>query len=258
MSNAMFKIKDPVAEEAKIVSLDALKAFALSIAQENKMELVDKEGWMEFVHPGHKLDLGHALKSFRDDISEISAFAVSHEILSSVGYEVSRVLLDGVEEKIEWIAIVPGSMYDCDQILYQLGFASSVVSRMKLFIDGVHLASYGSKIVGTQTVMWCHDQTGDPVTIGQGEAREITNDPKLMLRLLELEKQTGDAYLSYVNRCGLSPYFESPDGGNLIVFNDRLRVSDKFTYHTIADGIGLDEEMIEEILAALDNRCRLS
>jgi len=254
MPEVMFEIVDDVLGEVETVNIERLKQYTLNVAQTNGFELVDKEGWIEFINPGVKLELGHALESFKECLSEDTVFALCTQILSVVGMDLYRVIGKNIKEKIDWTAVLPGSEYDDDQVLYQMGFDSSCVSSIAVYVDNKHIASYGSRVVGEQDVRYYKGENGEPVPTGEGEEEQICKDPKILHKLRKLQKETGEEYLYYANNCWLECFFEGIDGSDLSRYSDQLQADAEYVHGSISEGFGIEQETLQEIIKSLKGK----
>ncbi len=250
MSKVMFEIVDGPLEEIELVDIDRLKEYTINVAQANEFELVDKEGWSEFVAPGEKIEVGHALDSIRKELSENTIFSLCSQILSVVDIDIFRVIDGSMKEKINWTAVIPGSEHDHDQVLYQMGFDSSQVSKFDIYVDNVHVASYGSKVVGEQDVRWYCDEDSKPVLVGDGEEHYVNKDPKRLLELHKLQRETKKEYLHYSNNCWLECCFEDADGNDLTQYSEQLQADAEYVHGSISEGFGIEPETMQEIVEA--------
>lgn len=250
MSNVVFSVKDELLGEVEAVCIDRLKEYTINIAQANEFELVDKEGWIEFIKPGEKLEEGHALDSFKEELSEETIFTLCSQILSVVGIDVYRVIDSKTKEKINWTAVMSGSEYDHDQVLHQMGFDSSSVSRIDVYIEDKYVASYGSRVVGEQDVRWYCDESENPVPVGEGDENWVSKDPKLLLKLHKLQKEKAEEYLFYSNNCWLECYFEDADGNDLTQNSEQLQADAEYVHGSISEGLCMGPETIREMIKA--------
>ena len=248
MSKVMFEIVDGLPGEIELVSIDRLKEYTLNVAQANEFELVDKEGWIEFISPGKKIDVGHALNSFREELSENTVFSLCSQILSVIDIDVYRVIDNNTKEKINWTAVIPGSEYDHDQMLHQMGFDSSQVSKFDIYVNNEHIASYGSRVIGEQDVRWYCDEEMKPVLVGDGDEQRVSKDPQLLLKLHRLQRETEEEYLYYSNNCWLECYFEGADGNDLTQHSEQLQADAEYVHGCISEGFGIGPETIQEVI----------
>jgi len=248
-NNVMYEIKDDLGKK-QLVDIDGLKSYTIDLVQYHELEMVNEEGWFEFVYPEKKLNSGFVLSGFKSALSDGTIFTLCTQILSKLHLEVYRLIGDNLKEKLGWTVVIPGSKYDNDQILHQMGFDSSQVSKMDIYSDNKHIASYGSVVVGEQDVRCYNDEHGNPVPVGEGDEERIFRNPKLLVERHKLQREKMEEYLHYSNNCWLESIFEDADGNDLTVHSEQLQADAECVHGAIEEGIGIGKETITEIVAA--------
>jgi len=241
-------------EDNSVITLDDLKKTTLEIAIENNFELVDSEGWIKFFNHGELINDGYSFKSFKDDLSEDTIFALCTEILAVLGIEVYRLLDDNKKVKIDFLATIPNSEDDDDQILYQMGLCNDVC-RFSIFENNKFVGFYGSYLCGEQNVRAYRGYENGKwefVEVGGGEEERIIDNPQLLKELHKKQREEAKEYLYYDLNCWLEHYFQLQDGTNLAVYSrDKLQIEAEVVHSSIAEGFNISTDTIDEMTKAV-------
>ena len=218
-----------------IMAIDKLKENAIEFAIEYDFEVYKNE-------------------ILKEDLSEDTIFALCSSVFSELGLEVYRLLDDNKKVKIDFLATIPNSEDDDDQILYQMGLCNDVC-RFSIFENNKFVGFYGSYLCGEQNVRAYRGYENGKwefVEVGGGEEERIIDNPQLLKELHKKQREEAKEYLYYDLNCWLEHYFQLQDGTNLAVYSrDKLQIEAEVVHSSIAEGFNISTDTIDEMTKAV-------